>query len=146
MHLPERDGIYADLLLLDLFLREKARGVWPVSRILETFHELAGPSWYRRVDVHVERQLYEGVKQRLLVDLVATPPTTLAGEPVARTQTLSTNDGFKFFLADGRGCRSGRRAPSRWSGSTPRPPARRCATRCWTRASGWCAARERRGA
>ena len=27
MHLPERDGIYADLLLLDLFLREKARGV-----------------------------------------------------------------------------------------------------------------------
>ena len=24
MHLPERDGIYADLLLLDLFLREKA--------------------------------------------------------------------------------------------------------------------------
>ena len=32
MHLPERDGIYADLMLLDLFLREKARGVWPVSR------------------------------------------------------------------------------------------------------------------
>ena len=25
MHLPERDGIYADLLLLDLFLRERAR-------------------------------------------------------------------------------------------------------------------------
>ena len=31
MHLPERDGIYADLLLLDLFLREKAAGRWPVS-------------------------------------------------------------------------------------------------------------------
>ncbi|HXG40704.1 MAG TPA: hypothetical protein VNJ28_07145, partial [Candidatus Limnocylindrales bacterium] len=56
MHLPERDGIYADLLLLDLFLRERERGVWPVSRILERFHELAGPSWYRRVDVHVERE------------------------------------------------------------------------------------------
>ena len=49
MHLPERDGIYADLLLLDLFLRERARGVWPVSRILERFHELAGPSFYRRM-------------------------------------------------------------------------------------------------
>ena len=32
MHLPERDGIYADLLLLDLFLRERAAGRWPVSR------------------------------------------------------------------------------------------------------------------
>jgi len=31
MHLPERDGIYADLLLLDLFLRERAAGRWPVS-------------------------------------------------------------------------------------------------------------------
>ena len=32
MHLPERDGIYADLLLLDLFLRERAAGRAPVSR------------------------------------------------------------------------------------------------------------------
>ena len=32
MHLPERDGIYADLLLLDLFLRERAAGRWPVSQ------------------------------------------------------------------------------------------------------------------
>jgi phosphomannomutase len=61
MHLPERDGVYADLLLLDLFLREKARGVWPVSRILERFHEIAGPSWYRRIDVHGERSTDDGV-------------------------------------------------------------------------------------
>src|SRR5512142_1930507 len=69
MHLPERDGIYADLLLLDLFLREKARGRWPVSRILEHFHEIAGPSFYLRVDVHIERSRYDAVKQHLLVDL-----------------------------------------------------------------------------
>ncbi len=31
MHLPERDGIYSDLLLLDLFLRERAAGRWPAS-------------------------------------------------------------------------------------------------------------------
>jgi phosphomannomutase len=101
MHLPERDGIYADLLLLDLFLRERARGIAPVSRAVELFHELAGPSCYRRIDVHVERPLYEGVKQRLLVELAATPPTELAGEPIVRTQVLSTGDGFKWFLADG---------------------------------------------
>jgi phosphomannomutase len=101
MHLPERDGIYADLLLLDLFLREKARGVWPVSKILAQFHELAGPSFYRRIDVHVERAAYPETKRRLLEELVDTPPTDLAGRKVARTQALTTNDGFKFFVDDG---------------------------------------------
>jgi phosphomannomutase len=101
MHLPERDGIYADLLLLDLFLRERDRGTWPVSKAVARFHELAGPSYYRRIDVHVERALYDGVKQRLLVELASTPPTALAGNPVDHTQVLSTNDGFKWFLADG---------------------------------------------
>jgi len=101
MHLPERDGIYADLLLLDLFLRERARGVWPVSKMLEQFHEIAGPSYYRRVDIHFQRAEYEGVKRHVLVDLVANAPATLAGQAVTGTQSLSTNDGFKFFIADG---------------------------------------------
>jgi len=101
MHLPERDGIYADLMLLDLFLKERARGNWPVSRAVELFHELAGPSYYRRIDVHVERPLYDGVKRRLLVELAATPPTSLAGEAIVRTQVLTTGDGFKWFLGDG---------------------------------------------
>jgi phosphomannomutase len=101
MHLPERDGIYADLLLLDLFLREKAAGRWPVSRILEHFHEIAGASFYRRVDVHVDRAIYGETKRRLLVDLASSPPSELAGESIARTQDLETKDGFKFFLADG---------------------------------------------
>jgi phosphomannomutase len=101
MHLPERDGIYADLLLLDLFLREMARGVWPVSKIVSQFHELAGPSFYRRIDVHVERAVYPETKRRLLEGLLGTPPTSLAGKPVTRTQTLDTKDGFKFFVDDG---------------------------------------------
>jgi phosphomannomutase len=101
MHLPERDGIYADLLLLDLFLREKAAGRWPVSRIIEHFHELAGPSFYRRIDVHVERAAYPETKRRLLVDLAGHTPADLAGQAVARVDALDTADGFKFFLADG---------------------------------------------
>jgi phosphomannomutase len=101
MHLPERDGVYADLLLLDLFLREKAAGRWPVSRAMAHFHEIAGPSFYRRVDVHVDRGEYDGVKRRLLVDLAAEGPSDLAGEPVVRTVALDTGDGYKFFLADG---------------------------------------------
>jgi phosphomannomutase len=101
MHLPERDGIYADLLLLDLFLRERAAGRWPVSRAIEHLHEIAGPSFYRRVDIHVDRAIYPSVKERLLVELVDRAPAELAGQPVTKTVELTTGDGFKFFIADG---------------------------------------------
>jgi phosphomannomutase len=101
MHLPERDGIYADLMLLDLFMRERAAARWPVSKAIAHFHEIAGPSFYRRIDVHVDRSEYPEVKRRLLVDLAAKGPAELASEPVARTVALDTGDGFKFFLEDG---------------------------------------------
>jgi phosphomannomutase len=101
MHLPERDGVYADLMLLDLFLRERDAGRSPVSSALKHFHELAGPSWYRRIDVHVDRATYPETKRRLLVDLRVQAPADLAGQPVVRTLPLETNDGFKFWVADG---------------------------------------------
>ena len=101
MHLPERDGIYTDLMLLDLFLREKAAGRWPVSKAIAHLHEIAGPSFYQRVDVHVDRDRYPALKDRLMVELKANAPTELAGQPVTRTDALFTNDGFKFFIADG---------------------------------------------
>ena len=101
MHLPERDGIYADLLLLDLFRRERAAGRWPVSRAVEHLHEIAGPSFYQRVDIHVDRAIYPSVKERLLVELVDKAPAELAGQPVTKTMELTTGDGFKFFIADG---------------------------------------------
>src|SRR5437867_7549251 len=101
MHLPERDGIYADLLLLDLFLRERADGRWPVSRAIEQFHAIAGPSFYRRIDVHIDRPRYPETKRRLLVEMRAQAPAELAGQPVSRTLPLDTGDGFKFWVADG---------------------------------------------
>ncbi len=101
MHLPERDGIYADLLLLDLFIRERAKGYAPVSSAMEHFHSIAGPSHYRRIDVHVAREQYDAVKRNLLVELQRQAPSQLAGQPVTRTVALSTNDGYKFFVADG---------------------------------------------
>ncbi|KRT63278.1 MAG: putative phosphotransferase [Chloroflexi bacterium CSP1-4] len=113
MHLPERDGIYADLLLLDLFLREKAAGRWPVSRAIEHFHQLAGPSFYQRVDVHVDRAAYPALKERLFVELQEHAPPELAGQPVTETIALSTNDGFKFIIGDGSWLLV------RWSGTEP---------------------------
>ena len=101
MHLPERDGIFTDLMLLDLFLCEKEAGRWPASKAIAHLHEIAGPSSYRRIDVHVDRGIYPALKARLLVELPERAPAELAGRPVVRTQTLTTNDGFKFFADDG---------------------------------------------
>jgi phosphomannomutase len=101
MHLPERDGIYADLLLIDLFMRERAAGRWPVSRAIERFHELAGPSFYLRVDMHVDRDAYPALQARLFDELRQNAPAALAGQTVTEVLPLSTNDGFKFFVGDG---------------------------------------------
>jgi phosphomannomutase len=88
-------------MLLDLFVREREAGRWPVSKAIAHFHEIAGPSCYRRVDIHFERAAYPALKTRLLADLPDRAPADLAGQPVVRTQPLSTGDGFKFFARDG---------------------------------------------
>jgi phosphomannomutase len=101
MHLPERDGIYANLLLLDLFVHEREAGRWPVSAAVAHLHEIAGASFYLRTDVHVDKAVYPALKDRLLVELKAHAPATVAGQSVVRTDALSTNDGFKFWTDDG---------------------------------------------
>jgi len=101
MHLPERDGIYADLLLLDLFVRERATGRKTVSEAVEHLHEIAGASFYLRTDVHTDRDSYPALKARLLAELGEHSPESLGGRPVARTFALDTGDGFKFWVDDG---------------------------------------------
>ena len=101
MHLPERDGIYADLMLLDLFVRERERGRWPVSAIVEHVHSVAGASFYLRIDVHVDRAAYPALKERLLAELRERAPTSVAGQGVVRSVALDTNDGFKWWTEDG---------------------------------------------
>jgi phosphomannomutase len=101
MHLPERDGIYADLLLLDLFMREREAGRETVSAAVQHLHDLAGPSYYLREDVHTDRASYPALKARLFTELVDHSPGWLAGRPVSRAAPLDTGDGFKFWVDDG---------------------------------------------
>ncbi len=101
MHLPERDGIYADLLLLDLFIRERAAGRETVSAAVQHLHDIAGPSFYLREDVHADRASYPALKARLLAELADHAPERLAGRRVSRTAALDTGDGFKFWVDDG---------------------------------------------
>ncbi len=49
----------------------------------------------------MDRAAYPALKDRLLVELQRNAPSTLAGQPVSRTDALTTRDGFKFFIADG---------------------------------------------
>jgi phosphomannomutase len=101
MHLPERDGIYADLLLLDLFIHEREAGRKTVSEAVSHLHDIAGASFYLRDDVHADRATYPALKERLLVELGERSPETLGGAPVARTVALDTGDGYKFWVDDG---------------------------------------------
>jgi phosphomannomutase len=101
MHLPERDGIYADLLLLDLFIHEREKGHWPVSKAVAHLHEIAGQSFYLRRDVHADRATYPQLKDRLMRELREHAPASIAGQPVVRSLALDTNDGFKWWISDG---------------------------------------------
>ena len=101
MHLPERDGIFADLMLLDLFLRERAAGRWPASRRSPTSTRSPGR---RATGAWTSTSTGRSTRRSRIASWSSCPSgprPQLAGRPVVRTQPLSTNDGFKFFADDG---------------------------------------------
>ncbi len=93
-HLPERDGILSGLFIADMIVRYQK----PLSQILEYLEGQVGPHRYDRHDLPLAREGYADRKQALYEELRSCPPTELAGERVVRQRT---DDGFKFYLADG---------------------------------------------
>jgi phosphomannomutase len=87
MHLPERDGIVADLFFLDFMLKTKKRP----SQLIAELMDLAGPSFYLRRDLRLEAATYDTEK----------PTIELAGHTVKKVVDLDTGDGVKFFVDDG---------------------------------------------
>jgi phosphomannomutase len=97
MHLPERDGIVADLFLLDFMHQTKKKP----SRLIAELMDLAGPSFYLRRDLHLSADTYAAEKPKIMERLKAAQPRELAGHKVAKTVLLDTNDGVKWFVDDG---------------------------------------------
>ncbi len=97
MHLPERDGIVADLFLLDFLLKTRKKP----SQLIAELMDLVGPSAYLRRDVHFDAETYAAEKVRIVRELTEAQPAVLAGMPVKRKVLLDTKDGAKFFREDG---------------------------------------------
>jgi phosphomannomutase len=97
MHIPERDGLASGLFLLDLWLSKGKQA----SEVLAELQDLAGPSYYNRIDIRFSREGYDQVKADTLARLEHEAPEALAGQAVERRMGLETKDGFKFYRADG---------------------------------------------
>lgn len=88
-HVPEKDGILACLLALEM-VAIRGRGI---GEILSELKTRTGNIASDRVNVH-----YDPSEREALLARVAARPTTLAGRRVVETITL---DGTKFLLEDG---------------------------------------------
>lgn len=89
-HIPEGDGILMGLLLLEVMAHHHA----PLHEIIADFQAKYGPAHYARLDVALQHQR---PKKQMVKLLVERAPNTLAGESVARVDTL---DGVKFVMRD----------------------------------------------
>jgi phosphomannomutase len=89
LHIPERDGIFNALLILEMMV-ERSRSL---GELVAELDARFGPHRYRRRDVHVTEQQ----KQRIL-RTCAKMPKEIGGYRVER---VVTTDGYKFFFADG---------------------------------------------
>src|SRR6185503_7749158 len=94
MHLPERDGIVADLFFLDFMLKTKKKP----SQLIAELMDLAGPSFYLRRDLRLDAASYGDEKPKIMERLRAAKPRELAGHTVKKVVDLDTGDGVKFFV------------------------------------------------
>lgn len=89
-HIPERDGIAAGLLLLELLATEKTS----INKILAKLEKQFGPHRYARIDTHFPLE-----KRAALMEFCKTnSPSHLIKSPVAEVKSF---DGVKFIAQDG---------------------------------------------
>jgi alpha-D-glucose phosphate-specific phosphoglucomutase len=89
-HVPERDGILANLFFLDFMVKTKLKP----SQLLRKLFEKVGEHYYDRIDNVVE----EHQKKEILQRLNSNSLSQIAGLDVLK---VNRTDGFKFMLKDG---------------------------------------------
>jgi phosphomannomutase len=89
-HIPERDGILAGLVLLEMLATEKVS----VNHLIRSLEKQFGPHRYGRIDTH-----YPLEKRAMLMDFCAkNPPAKLLRSPLKK---IDKYDGVKFTAEDG---------------------------------------------
>ncbi len=90
-HIPEKDGILADLLIAEAIAYEGK----PLSQLVEeAIAEADGPVYNQRLDLHLEEER----KQAILEKFGNHPPKEVAGIGV---KEVGRKDGTKLYLEDG---------------------------------------------
>jgi alpha-D-glucose phosphate-specific phosphoglucomutase len=89
-HVPERDGILANLFFLDFMVKT---GLKP-SQLLQKLFDKVGAHYYDRIDTVIEAKQKDTILKKLKANL----PKRVAGLDVVKT---NLSDGFKFTLSDG---------------------------------------------
>jgi len=88
-HIPERDGIAAGLMLLEMLATERV----PLNKLIGGLEKEFGPHRYGRIDTHFPLE-----KRAALMDhLRQNPPDKLLRSPVADVKSF---DGVKFIAQD----------------------------------------------
>lgn len=89
LHIPERDGIFNGLLLLEMMAAKKKT----LKQLCDDLDKEFGPHRYRRRDVRVTEQ-----QKKAILAACAKKPSKLGTHAVER---IDTRDGYKFFVAKG---------------------------------------------
>jgi phosphomannomutase len=88
-HIPERDGILAGLMLLEMLACQRVS----VNKLISNLTKEFGPHHYDRNDIHYPLEK----RQALMEFLQKNPPAKLSGSPLAE---IKAYDGVKFIARD----------------------------------------------
>jgi phosphomannomutase len=89
-HIPERDGIAAGLMLLEMLAVERTS----INRLIAHLEKQFGPHRYNRIDTHFPLEK----RGALMGFLKSNPPDKLLRSPLAEVKSF---DGVKFVAQDG---------------------------------------------
>ncbi|MBD1901427.1 phosphoglucomutase/phosphomannomutase family protein [Trichocoleus sp. DQ-A3] len=90
-HIPEKDGILADMLVAEAIAYEGK----PLSQLVEeVIAEADGPLYNKRLDLHLE----DAHKAAVIDDFTKNPPAEVAG---IKVREVGRKDGIKLYLEEG---------------------------------------------